>query len=197
MKRLLVLMMCAMLAVQSVGMNVEAKTVSANQLELTSVEAAEETVDELNDYYIYLEFTNTEKTRANGIMKAAGQKLGYDFNSKTGKLVKSTKYKLVFSTVDMIEDYKGKIKSQLDGCKTKAPVATPEPEVDNNSNIIIGGKEYDTTTANAGQYCEIAVPLVNLGETDVTNVVITPELSGDVTSWPFDIERTDYSQVCD
>ena len=66
-----------------------------------------------------------------------------------------------------------------------------------NSNIIIGGKEYDTTTANAGHHCEIAVPLVNLGDTDVTNVVITPILSGDVMNWPFDIERTDYAQTHD
>ena len=41
------------------------------------------------------------------------------------------------------------------------------------------------------------MPLVNLGDTDVTNVVITPILSGDVTNWPFDIERTDYAQTHD
>ncbi len=70
-------------------------------------------------------------------------------------------------------------------------------EIINDSHIIVGGKEYDTAVANAGHHCEIAVPLVNLGTTDVTNVVITPVLSGDVTSWPFDIEKTDYSQLCD
>lgn len=67
----------------------------------------------------------------------------------------------------------------------------------NNSNIIIGGKEYDTAIANAGHHCEIAVPLVNLGTTDVTNVVITPVLSSDAAAWPFAIEKTDYSQTCD
>lgn len=78
------------------------------------------------------------------------------------------------------------------GTTTPAPVTTA-----NNSNIIIGGKEYDTAIANAGHHCEMAVPLVNLGTTDVTNVVITPVLSGDVTTWPFDIEKTDYSKTCD
>ncbi len=206
MKRLLVLMMCAMLAVPTVGMNVQATaTVSGGSLgeegisipEATPAAAAKDAKDTLNDYYEYLDFTNTEKSKANNVMKAAGQKLGYSFNEKTGKLESSTTGKLVFSTVGMIEEYCTKVKSQLDGCKTKAPAATPAPEVDNNSNIIIGGKEYDTTTANAGQYCEIAVPLVNLGETDVENVVITPVLSSDVTVWPFDIEKTDYSQVCE
>lgn len=72
------------------------------------------------------------------------------------------------------------------------------PEVaSGNSNIIIGGKEYDTTIANAGHHCEIAVPLVNLGNADVSNVVITPVLSSDVASWPFDIEKTDYAQTCE
>lgn len=66
-----------------------------------------------------------------------------------------------------------------------------------NSNVIIGGKEYDTAVANAGEECTIAVPLVNLGDTDVTNVVITPVLSEDAQSWPFEISKTDYSQTCD
>ncbi len=66
-----------------------------------------------------------------------------------------------------------------------------------NSNVIVGGKEYDTAIANAGSECTIAVPLVNLGDTDVTNVVITPVLSEDAESWPFEISKTDYSQTCE
>lgn len=75
--------------------------------------------------------------------------------------------------------------------------ASAAAESSSNSNLIIGGKEYDTTTANAGERCEIAVPVVNMGNTKVKNVVITPELSGDVTEWPFEIEKTDYSQTCE
>ena len=210
MKKLLILALCGMLAVP--GMNVRAAEVNADseQKNFTMLSAAEdpmivtpqekaaEAADELNDYYIFLEFTNTEKSKANKVMKSAGEKLGYDFNDKTGRLEKTeqTTQTLVFSTVGMIEDYMGKMKTQLDVCKTKE-ATSKEEKIENNSNIIIGGKEYDTTTANAGQYCEIAVPLVNLGDTKVTNVVITPALSGDVTSWPFDIEKTDYSQTCE
>ena len=89
---------------------------------------------------------------------------------------------------------------------TKAPTIVPTKEdapeempesVAVNSHIIIGGKEYETSIANAGENCEIAVPLVNLGNTGVTNVVITPELSGDVNSWPFEITKTDYSKTCE
>ena len=74
------------------------------------------------------------------------------------------------------------------------PETTPETQAV-NSNVIIGGKEYDTTVANAGSECTIAVPLVNLGDTDVTNVVITPVLSGEAATWPFEISKTDYSQT--
>ena len=74
----------------------------------------------------------------------------------------------------------------------ETPTETPAAV---NSNVIIGGKEYDTAIANAGSECTIAVPLVNLGTTDVKNVVITPVLSEDAKSWPFEISRTDYSQT--
>lgn len=204
MKRLLVLLLCAALAVPAVGMNVQAAESTegivtpltepdSNQkesdLSKDLTDEAQNAVNTLNDYYTYLEFTNSEKTKADIVMKKAGDKLGYE-QEKDGKLSTTATGNLVFSTVDMIKAYVEKVKVQLDDCKTK----TAEPT---NTNVIIGGKEYDTTTANAGHHCEIAVPVVNLGKTDVTNVVITPALSGDAASWPFDIERTDYSQTCD
>ncbi len=65
------------------------------------------------------------------------------------------------------------------------------------SNIILGGKEYETPIANAGQMCEIAVPLVNLGDRRATDVVITPIVSEDVNEWPFEIDKTDYTQTCE
>ena len=213
MKRLLILAMCAVLAVP--GMNVSATEMSLGQnqqdgtatittdpidTEPTEQEvAAEKAAKELNDYYIYLEFTNTEKTDANAKMTEAGKKLGYDFDKQAEKLVKNdtTTHKLVFNTVGMITDYKDKVKKQLDDCKQKETTQENTKEETVNSNIIIGGKEYDTATANAGQKCEIAVPLVNLGKTDVTNVVITPVLSNDASEWPFAIERTDYAQTHD
>ena len=133
-------------------------------------------------------------------MKKAASKLGVAV-ANTGKLDENSfdALKLTLSTVEMIKKYEDKIVAELGECKTKEPVKEPEKEekIEVNSNVIIGGKEYDTTTANAGHHCEIAVPLVNLGETDVEDVVITPVLSSDVTAWPFDIERTDYAQTCD
>ena len=218
MKRLLVLMMCAMLAVPSVGMNVQATT--QNEVEVTGSDEIsqinenddeekddekEPTADEtamanasvLNDYLKNKNFSKDELKKADAIMKKAADNLGLSYDETSHKLSDGPTG-TVYETVDGVIEYVKSVKEALDNCKTKAPVKTEKEEkIENNSNIIIGGKEYDTTTANAGHHCEIAVPLVNLGETDVENVVITPVLSSDVTVWPFDIEKTDYSQVCE
>lgn len=197
MKRLLVLMMCAMLAVPAVGMNVQAT--ENKETEQTADGVAMANVSVLNDYLKNKNFTKDELKKADEIMKKAATDLGLLYDEENHKLSDGPTG-TVYESVEGVIDYVKNIKAELDDCKTKAVVSAPtsEPEeVEVNSNIIIGGKEYDTTTANAGQYCEIAVPLVNLGETDVKNVVITPVLSSDVTAWPFDIERTDYAQTCD
>lgn len=206
MKRLLVLMLCAMLAVPSVGMNVQAASLSANAIEKEKADiTAEDSLVFINKHYVAQQFTDKEKIAAKKIMEEAAKQLGLAVDQKTGKLI-SDLATTKFGRSEYVESYVKTVKEELTACKTlvvgpetpSTPSEPVEPEnMNNNSNIIIGGKEYDTTTANAGQYCEIAVPLVNLGETDVENVVITPVLSSDVTVWPFDIEKTDYSQVCD
>lgn len=158
-------------------------------------EAAEAAAGTLSDYYKNNKFTTEEAKKADVYMNDAASVLGLKYEGN-GKLI-SDSAKTQRDTVNGVNAYVADIQAKLDACKTKTPAATEPEEIEVNSNIIIGGKEYDTTTANAGHHCEIAVPLVNLGDTNVTNVVITPVLSSDVTVWPFDIERTDYSQTCD
>ena len=160
--------------------------------ELDACKIPTQLVNTLEKYYAAKGFTSDEKKSADKIMKDAATILGYGYAS--GKFIEDLNLNPKKNTEAEYSAFEADVKAQLDACK--APEKTNAP-VANNSNIIIGGKEYDTTTANAGHHCDIAVPLVNLGETKVTNVVITPVLSGDETVWPFDIEKTDYSQVCD
>lgn len=157
---------------------------------------------ELYDYYVVLEINDKEKAEADKAMKTAAQQLGFDY-TPADKAPKAGSFKAnnnpVLQSESGIANCVATTKAKLDKItaeqpKEEKPTETPAAS---NSNIIIGGKEYDTTIANAGQQCEIAVPLVNLGDTNVTNVVITPALSSDVTAWPFEISRTDYSQVCE
>ena len=228
MKRLLVLMLCAVLAVPAVGMNVSATEQNQEQqldtndtgdntlngmtalasndpiTERSFGELAKEATNKLSDYYLLLEVTSEQKATADEAMKTAAKQLGYIY-TPAAKAPDVGTFSTTANVNPLLKDKEGielcleTAKKKLDkATEEKAPAPTPEPEkIENNSNIIIGGKEYDTTTANAGHHCEIAVPLVNLGETDVKNVVITPVLSSDPKVWPFDIEKTDYAQVCD
>ena len=218
MKRLLVLLLCAVLAVPAVGMNVQAtepqvpigdtnvpNTVSENEKEKSAEQSADQVAmanaSVLNDYLKYKKFTDAEMKKADEVMKKAAEALGLSYDETNHKLSDGPTG-TIYETADGVVDYVKSVKEELDNCKTKevvqeTPTESETETVNVNSNIIVGGKEYDTTTANAGQQCEIAVPLVNLGDTKVTNVVITPVLSSDVTAWPFDIEKTDYSQTCD
>lgn len=167
-------------------------------------EAVEAAIKEINASYAGKDFTEDAKKEADSYMKdTAAKKFGCKFEN--GKLVRVAGENLEFQNVKGLNSAKDEVLQKLNNFKVnETPPTEPSPEdpkpeepIMTNSNIIIGGKEYETTIANAGHHCEIAVPLVNLGETDVTNVVITPALSGNVEEWPFAIEKTDYSQVCD
>lgn len=169
--------------------------------ESKSLEAkVEDTAQKLSGYYGEKTFTDAEKESANSVMKNAAAELGCVFDETTGVMQRDSALPLKCSNSEEVDKVKADAIAGLDASKIQQtePTTPSKPEtITTNSNIIIGGKEYDTTVANAGQSCEIAVPLVNLGDTTVTNVVITPALSSDAASWPFEISRTDYSQVCE
>lgn len=41
----------------------------------------------------------------------------------------------------------------------------------------------------------IVLPIVNMGKTNVTKAVVTPVLSTDTATWPFEITQSGYSQT--
>ena len=148
MKRLLVLMMCAMLAIPSVAMNVQAvseptqNAIDGAEKEKEFIEQlnTEEDDDELlntdpnspekieaerataikdlNDYYLNHDFTAVEITKANSVMNEAGKKLGYKFEN--GSFVENGTCAL--GTVQGIKDHVAKMKVKLDNCKIKETV---------------------------------------------------------------------------
>lgn len=216
MKKLAILLLCAMLAVPSGDLNVSAAETGQTSTQSTDAGNEEsagksfetllnEAIVELNDYYITLEITEKEKKEADNALKTAAAQLGYEYTPaksapKVGKFVdkKNPMLQSASGVANCVATAKAKLDKIKAGDSTASDSATPEqPAITTNSNIIVGGKEYQTTIANAGQSCTIAVPLVNLGDTNVTNVVITPVLSSEAAEWPFEISKTDYSQVCD
>ncbi|MBQ5673675.1 MAG: hypothetical protein IIV45_01105, partial [Lachnospiraceae bacterium] len=90
MKRLLVLMMCAMLAIPSMGMNVSAtENVPVAVSEPTETELAQLALDvanEINKHYASKEFSENGKKNADEIMSQVAEDLDYEY--KNGMLNK-------------------------------------------------------------------------------------------------------------
>lgn len=98
---------------------------------------------------------------------------------------------------------------------TAAPTATPEPEeveptetpIDNpgNNNGSSTPREvgtdvnislldnWTTPVATHGQTVNIVLPLVNLGNDNLTNIIVSPELGTSTDDFPFEIEKTSYN----
>ena len=104
MKRLLVLMLCAMLAVPAVGMNVNATTNQVPQLnvdnsgkgtaanlpsaisentedDISFGKLAKDATNELSDYYLLLDVTNEQKKAADDAMSTAAKQLGFIYTA--------------------------------------------------------------------------------------------------------------------
>lgn len=54
-----------------------------------------------------------------------------------------------------------------------------------------------TPVAKSGNHVSVVLPVVNMGRTRVKNAVVTPQISNDVTKWPFEIETSNYTQTID
>ncbi|MGN0334448.1 MAG: COG1361 S-layer family protein [Lachnospiraceae bacterium] len=104
------------------------------------------------------------------------------------------------NTVYAAQEQESAAKTQSEEQKTKAAEEGAQTEVPGDTEnsgaarVILGGKEYDTPIANAGAECTLTVPVLNLSEKNVTDVVITPTVSSNVAEWPFEIEKSDYAQ---
>lgn len=93
---------------------------------------------------------------------------------------------------------------------TNEPTATPEPEdveptaapegngsstpreVGTDANISLLDN-WTTPVARYGQTVNIVLPLVNLGYDNLTNIIVTPEISTSTDDFPFEIEKTSYN----
>lgn len=70
-----------------------------------------------------------------------------------------------------------------------------DPDPVSADHLLMVGGNWVTPVANAGQAVSIVLPVVNMGKTMVTDAVVTPVLSTDTTSWPFEITSSNYSQT--
>lgn len=69
--------------------------------------------------------------------------------------------------------------------------STPK-EVGTDANISLLDN-WTTPVARYGQTVNIVLPLVNLGYDNLTNIVVSPEISTSTDDFPFEIEKTSYN----
>lgn len=67
-----------------------------------------------------------------------------------------------------------------------------EPSVQANSKIMLCDN-WEIPTVTYGHQVNIVLPLVNMDKYDVTDVIISPVISTDTASFPFEIEKTGYA----
>lgn len=65
-----------------------------------------------------------------------------------------------------------------------------------NSKIMLADN-WETPTAVYGQRVSVVLPLVNMDKTDIYDIIVTPEISTDTESFPFEIEKSGYIMEID
>lgn len=113
-------------------------------------------------------------------------------------ITKATDQINAMKTVDGVNDYVIQAKGDMD--KIVNPPNDDDDDDDDPApvsadHLLMVGGNWVTPVANAGQAVSIVLPVVNMGKTMVTDAVVTPVLSTDTTSWPFEITSSNYSQT--
>jgi len=81
---------------------------------------------------------------------------------------------------------------------TEGEVASPSSITDPNASIILASVGTDGTvipavSGNAGDRVQVRLPLFNRSISSLTKILVTPQISATLDSFPFDIEATNYT----
>lgn len=85
-------------------------------------------------------------------------------------------------------DYVGKVKGQMDAAVEKTGTVTTTTE------FLTLADNWKTPSVSYGQSVNIVLPLINLGEEWLTDLLVEPVISNDVAKWPFKPDTTGYTQ---
>lgn len=75
--------------------------------------------------------------------------------------------------------------------------AQKSDEAPTTKEFLAVGDNYTTPVAQHGQEVAIALPVINLGTENISNIVVTPVTSNTVKEWPFAIDKSSYAQIID
>lgn len=91
-------------------------------------------------------------------------------------------------SVSEMWSYVSEMKGKLDSVVPDVSVTTQTTE------FLQVGNNWDTPSVGYGEQVSIVLPLINLGSEELTDLVVKPVVSNDVTVWPFEPSTTGYVQ---
>ena len=192
----LCLSMLAPMAVAMVpGMSVEAA--ATTEIETTDIK---EKAADLRAYKISLKPNANQAARIDALLQEVYKKIGYvdDTNIKVDECKKN------YNSKQELAAYIAVVKDEMNNIVNPPKDDSKDDKDDKDDNttvpvnadhfLTVGGN-WVTPVANAGQPVSIVLPIVNMGKTNVTKAVVTPVLSTDTATWPFEITQSGYSQT--
>lgn len=198
----LCLSMMAPMAVAMVpGMSVEAEDpASSADTELKDADIKEKAAD-LKAYKISLKPNANQTARIDALLQEAYKNIGYEDNNSGGT---ADKNKCEYKSKQELAAYIAVVKDEMNNIVNppKDDSKDDKDDKDNDTTVPVNvdhfltvGGNWVTPVANAGQPVSIVLPIVNMGKTNVTKAVVTPVLSTDTATWPFEITQSGYSQT--
>lgn len=97
------------------------------------------------------------------------------------------------SSTEGVDELKTQALATIDSFKADDVPEDTTPR-SSNSNIMVGGN-WVTPVANAGSHVNVVLPVVNMGKDMVRDAVVTPVIASNSTEWPFEIEKSSYTQT--
>lgn len=85
-------------------------------------------------------------------------------------------------------DYVGTIKGKMDSAIDKSG------EVTTTTEFLTLADNWQTPSVSYGNNVQIVLPLINMGEEWLTDLLVEPVISNDVKEWPFEPSSTGYTQ---
>lgn len=188
----LCLSMMAPMAVAMVpGISVEA---AAAEDELKA--DIKEKAAELRAYKISLKPNANQTARIDALLQEAYKEIGYTSDDTISVNKYKSKQELAAYIAVVKDEMNNIVNPPKDDSKDDKDDKDDNTTVPVNADhfLTVGGN-WVTPVANAGQPVSIVLPIVNMGKTNVTKAVVTPVLSTDTATWPFEITQSGYSQT--
>lgn len=166
-----------------------------NPIKVT-IEKQQVAVAELKALSIGKDLNEDQKSKIDSILAGVYSKIGYT----GGEVDDENSYNTCQYTLQEFDVYVNDAKTDIGNIMNPPSDDDddeddePDPVVTPDHLLMVGGS-WVTPVADAGEAVSIVLPVVNMGKTMVTNAVVTPALSTDTASWPFEITSSNYSQT--